>query len=219
MKIKDCFRSIFLSRWQEKLIILFFQIFLLIEYCMSFPIKYGQNIFNTYAATDLNFIFMNLDWIAYYFCGEFYLLGTLQNKLLATNPLMVIRNPKRTMIFRTIITTSALFSALYNLFFTGLLFGLKAGHIDLLFLLQLFMTLWLSFFTFTLFLLLISIIGGVAITRIFAILISLFSLGLKTNMLTMVTTTDWSTATWSNLIWSVCLFILVYVLNQKIEIK
>lgn len=218
MKWRTYLPELFSNNRLGKIMVMCFQVFSWWQYCTNINFTYQNNMFTTFPITGANFLMANLAWLLYYLGGEFYLINLLQTKLLAANPLVVIRNEKRTTIFQNCLLTIVLFSLVYNLLFISLIVIMTKNKLNYWFLVKLFSTLWLSFTVFILFALTCSLIERI-LGWIIPLLLSVISLALKSNYLIMVTNSVTWSVNISNAIWFIVLIILLEQINQRLETK
>lgn len=218
MKWRTYLPELFSSNRLGKFMVMCFQVFFWWQYCTNIDFTCQHNMFTTFPITGANFVMANLAWLLYYLGGEFYLISLLQTKLLAANPLVVIRNEKRTTIFQNCLLTVVLFSFVYNLLFISLIVIMTKNKLNYWFLGKLFSTLWLSFTVFILLALTCSLIERI-LGWIIPLLLSVISLALKSNYLIMVTNNVTWSVNISNEIWFVVLIILLEQINQRLETK
>lgn len=191
---------------------------LIIFICLHYPNSswsLSYSIFNTIKGKDLDFILSNISWILFYLTGELCILPVLQQIFLASNPMILVRNPSRKIVFMTGIILVFLFSIIYNLAFILLQdIVLKTNTYNTF----LLVNSTLSLITFTLLLLGISLLIKASFSWQIGIILALFSLVLKTNDLTLLTNPN-NGLVFSNFFWLILLIPLIYALNQKIELK
>lgn len=199
-----------------KLLLLALSFVLLAQFSLTESFSVKTNIFNTYHAPTLDFIFQNLNWILYYLVGELLILPKLEEILLAPNPMLQIRYPSRNKIFQTVVINLAVATLSYNLvYFVVMALCSKFQNLKLLGFL--FVNATLSFIAVTLLLLLISLLFTQTLSWQVGIIFGLFALAFKTNLLLFVTTPS-MTATCFELICSVILAIGIYFINKKVEV-
>lgn len=199
-----------------KVAIVILQIILLLQFCLTITLTTKTNVFNTYHAPTLDFIFQNLNWILYYLVGELLILPKLEEILLAPNPMMQIRYPSRNKVFQTVVINLAVATLSYNLvYFVVMALCSKFQNLKLLGFL--FVNATLSFIAVTLLLLLISLLFTQTLSWQVGIIFGLFALAFKTNLLLFVTRPS-MTATCFELICSVILAIGTYFINKKVEV-
>ncbi|WEV51783.1 hypothetical protein OZX63_03540 [Lactobacillus sp. ESL0700] len=211
-------QEIFTENRLEKFIVLIFQLIFWWQYCQLVQFNSKMNIFTTVSISNPNFIFSNLGWLLYYLGGEFYLLGTLQNKLAAANPLIVVRDASKINILINSLMTVLLFSILYNFAFLSFIWILNFGKVELVFMFQLFFALVLSFSAFSLLILLCSLqekIMGWIIMLVICILV----LALKTNYLILISNNLSSLVNVENIFWFIVLSIILQRVIKKLEVR
>lgn len=218
MKWRTYLPELFSNNRLGEIMVMCFQVFSWWQYCTNIDFTYQHNMFTTFPITGANFLMANLAWLLYYLGGEFYLINLLQTKLLAANPLVVIRNEKRTTIFQNCLLTVVLFSLVYNLLFISLIVIMTKNKLNYWFLVKLFSTLWLSFTVFILLALTCSLIERI-LGWIIPLLLSVISLALKSNYLIMVTNSVTWSVNISNAIWFIALIISLEQINQRLETK
>lgn len=199
-----------------KLLLLVLSFILLAQFSLTESISAKTNIFNTYHAPNLDFIFQNLNWILYYLVGELLILPRLEEILLAPNPMIQIRYPSRNKIFRTMIINLSFATVSYNLIYFVVI-ALCNKFQDMELIAWLFINAAVSFVAVTLLLLLISLLFTQTLSWQVGIVLGIFALAFKTNFLLFVTTPSLNVI-YFELICSAILVVGIYFVNKKVEV-
>lgn len=199
-----------------KYFLLILEIILLAQIALTESFSSRTNIFNTYHAPNLDFIFQNLNWILYYLVGELLILPRLEEILLAPNPIIQIRYPSRNKIFCTMIINLGFATIIYNLvYFVVMALCNKFQNMELI--AGLFVNATVSFIAVTLLLLLISLLFTQTFSWQVGIVLGIFALAFKTNFLLFVTTPSLNTI-YFELTCCAILVVGIYFVNKKVEV-
>lgn len=199
-----------------KLLLFILSFILLVQFSLTESFSAKTNIFNTYHAPNLDFIFQNLNWILYYLVGELLILPRLEEILLAPNPMIQIRYPSRNKIFQAMIINLVVATVSYNLiYFVVMALCNKFQNIELI--AWLFVNATVSFMAVTLLLLLISLLFTQTLSWQVGIILGAFALAFKTNFLLFVTMPSLN-AIYFELICGAILVVGIYLVNKKVEV-
>lgn len=219
MQLKLLIHRLLLRNLKTKICLIILQMGLLYEYCRTSSFSSAENIFNTFPAMTINFIFQNLNWILYYLVPLFVMIPVFKEFLLKQNVFVWIRKSNSRLPVVLVGGLILASSILYNLYFWVVVWILKIKTISVLFIFRLGLATTLSLIGITILILVLTMLLRGIVGELLTVVLFLVVLSLKTNWVILITTTlNLKFVSGILVIWIVILVELLNLAYRKTEL-
>ncbi|WP_412989258.1 hypothetical protein ACLJJ6_09755 [Pediococcus siamensis] len=219
MQLRLLIYRLLLRNLKAKICLIILQIGLLYEYCQESSFNSAENIFNTFPAMTINFIFQNLNWILYYLVPLSVMIPIFKEFLLKQNVFVWIRKSNSRLPVVLVGGLILVSSVLYNLYFWAVVWIFKIKTISVLFIFRLGLATTLSLIGITILILVLTMLLRGIVGELLTIVLFLIVLALKTNWVILITTTlNLKFVSGILVIWLVILVELLNLTYRKMEL-
>lgn len=208
-------KAIFIGK-AYKALLLVILLLTTILYYQGIPFNAKSNLFLTIRIDNPAFLTANSCWLLYYLLAAVLIFPVLEKLFLTTNPLLLIRNPSRKLVFILGAKLCLAFALVYNLIFFLVQYLASSTKADFSFILLLFISAFISTLAYLGLILMLALLFEKRVSYLAMVIWPFLALAFKSNYLILLTKID-NQIIIINLLWLLILGLAINYLNQKVE--